>query len=141
MTINIIGALISALIGAVGWALFAFVGTPIRKFWDLRGEVAHAMNQYARNISGPPQNEFVLRVETADVAQSRISAANEFRRLGLQILSFWQNESLARRALALIGIHGEAAGRLLLELSEANTVNYRLGPTRSDLARSLRLTP
>lgn len=52
---NIGGALLSALVGALAWILFAFVGTPIRKFWDLRGDVALAMNQYARNISEPPK--------------------------------------------------------------------------------------
>jgi hypothetical protein len=136
---NITGALLSALIGMLAWTLFAFVGTPIRKFWDLRGEIAHAMNDYARNISEPPTNDYLLLMQTIGIEQRRAGSAKEFRRLGLQILSFWQNEPLARLALHLIGINGEAAGRMLIELAEANTATDRLGPRRSDLASTLRL--
>lgn len=138
---NVGGALISALIGALGWILFAFVGTPIRRFWDLRGEVAHAMNAYARNISGPPQNDFLLAVTAISVANSRIESAKEFRRLGLAMLSFWQNEPLASFFLRLMRIRGDSAGRLLIELAEANTHTDRLGPRRSELAAALRLKP
>ncbi len=65
------GAIVSALIGALTWLLFAFAGTPIRKFWDLRGEVAQAMNQYARNISEPHGNESLLFAQTVAIVQSR----------------------------------------------------------------------
>jgi hypothetical protein len=136
---NIIGVLLSALIGALAWIVFAFVGTPIRKFWDLRGEIAHAMNAYARNISEPPKNEYLLFAQTIGIEQRRAEAAKEFRRLGLQVLSFWENEPLARIALRLIGIHGDAAGRILIELAEANIATNRLGPRRSELASVLRL--
>lgn len=138
---NVGGALISAFIGALGWILFAFVGTPIRRFWDLRGEVAHAMNQYARNISEPPGNEFLVFVQPLDVVQTRAAAAKEFQRLGLQLLSFWQNEALARFFLQRIRMNGELAGKMLLELAEANTGTQRLGPRRSELAATLRLKP
>ena len=107
---NMEGAIAGALIGALAWLLFAFVGTPIRKFWDLRGEVAHAMNQYARNISEPPGNDFLLIVRTVTIVQSRADSAMEFRRLGLQLISFWQNQALARFFLRLIGMNGDAAG-------------------------------
>lgn len=90
------GAIVSALIGALTWLLFAFAGTPIRKFWDLRGEVAQAMNQYARNISEPHGNESLLFAQTVAIVQSRANSAKEFRQLGLQLISFWQNEALAR---------------------------------------------
>lgn len=133
--------LIGALFGALSWALFAFVGTPVRKFWDLRGEIAHAMNQYARNISEPPSDHMLLMVQPLEIKQSRAEAATEFRRLGLAILAFWQNEALARFFLRKIGMHGDAAGRMLIELAEANTGTTRLGPRRSDLAATLRLTP
>jgi hypothetical protein len=138
---NVSGALLSALIGAIGWILFAFVGIPIRRFWDLRGEVAHAMNQYARNISEASSNDFLLFVQPLDVKQSRSDAAKEFRRLGLQIISLWQNEALARFALRRMGMDGQAAGRMLIELAEANTATDRLGPRRSELASTLRLKP
>jgi hypothetical protein len=136
---NVSGALLSALIGALGWILFAFVGTPIRKFWDLRGEVAHAMNKYARNISEPPENYAVLFAQPLDIKQSRDDAAQEFRRVGLLMISFWQNEAFARLILRQMRMNGEAAGQMLLELSEANTTTHRLGPRRSDLAATLRL--
>jgi hypothetical protein len=139
--IDISGAILSALIGALGWFLFQFVAKPFRKFWDLRGEVAHAMNAYAQNISEPPENTFLLAVTALSIANSRIESAKEFRRLGLAMLSFWQSEPFARVVLRMIGMHGDGAARLLLELAEANTHTDRLGPRRSEIAATLRLKP
>jgi hypothetical protein len=139
--IDIRGAILSAFIGALGWILFQFVGMPIRKFWDLRGEVAHAMNAYARNISEPPENAFLLAATAVSIANSRMEAAKEFRRLGLAMLSFWQNEPLARLFLRMMRIRGDGAGRLLIELAQANTYTDRLGPRRSEIAATLRLKP
>lgn len=139
---NVEGAIAGALIGAVAWVVFAFVGTPIRKFWDLRGEIAHALNKYARNIAEPPSNEFLLLAVTVlDFAKSRQEGAVEFRRLALLLISFWQNEAFARTVLRLIGIHGDAAGRMLLELAESAINAERLGPKRSEIAATLRLKP
>ncbi len=33
--------------GGVGWIVVSFVGTPVRKFFDLRGEVIRRMAQFA----------------------------------------------------------------------------------------------
>jgi hypothetical protein len=38
-------------------------------------------------------------------------------------------------------MNGEAAGRMLIELADANTATDRLGPRRSELAATLRLKP
>jgi len=133
------GILTTVIVGPIGWVLFSFVGTPIRRFWDLRGQVAHAMNAYARNISGPPSNDFLLLVTVMGVANSKVESAKEFRRLGLEILSFWQNETLARLLLRSVSIHGDAAARILIELADANIATDRLGPRRSELAATLRL--
>ncbi len=139
--LNVGGAVAGFLIGALSWVLFAFIGTPIRRFFDLRGEIVLAMNKYARNISEPPSNDFLPFVAAGQVANSRMESAIEFRRLGLSIFSLWENKTLARLILRLMGYRGDAAGRLLIELAEANTVTDRLGPRRSELARTLRLTP
>lgn len=136
---NFGGVLLSALIGGIGWVLFAFVGAPIRKFWDLRGEVLHAMNQYARNISEAPDNTWLLFGQTSGT--HREEAAAEFRRLALELTKFWKNETLARLFLRAFGMSGEAAAKMLFELSEANVATNRLGPRRSELAATLRLKP
>lgn len=121
--------------------MFAFVGTPIRKFWDMRGEVAHALNEHARNVSGPPtETVLMFPVLTLDAQQSRAAAAKEFRRLGLQLLPFWQNEALARLILhRVMRVRGDIAGRMLLELSDASADGNRLGPGRWQITETLRL--
>jgi hypothetical protein len=135
---NISGALLSALIGGAGWILFAFAGQPIRRFWDLRGEVAYACNQYSRFISGPPSYAMKLRLSGSD---NRDSATTEFRRLGMSLIAFDENERLATLVLSVFGFKSGASGRLLLDLAEALDNKMSLGPRRSDLLRFLRLLP
>jgi len=48
MILDTIGSLIVGAIGAgIGWGLTEFAARPIRRFFDLRGEVIRRMAQYA----------------------------------------------------------------------------------------------
>ena len=132
------GALISAVIGATGWVIFSFVGTPIRKFWDLRGEIVLALNKYARAVCGPP-SETILMSAVVSPQLTRAPAAQEFQRLGLALLAFWQNEALARIFLRLVGFNGEVGARMLLTMAEAAMSTATLGPRREEITRPLRL--
>jgi hypothetical protein len=137
---NIEGALAGFLIGVLGWFMINFVGRPIREFWNLRGEVAHALNKYSRYISGPPSEPRLLfPVDRSE--DSRQVAIKEFVDLAHRLIAFWDNEALARRALMGIGIRGDACGRMLLDTAEALNARNSLGPRRSDLVATLRLKP
>jgi hypothetical protein len=135
---DIRGALLSAALGGGAWIVFAFVGTPIRKFWDLRGEVAHALNRYARAVAGAPKEE-VLFSEVVNPMVSRAPAAQEFHRLGVAILSFWQNEAFARGFLRLAGLDGAVAAKMLLLMAEAAMSTATIGPRREEITKPLRL--
>jgi hypothetical protein len=137
-TLGFIGGLIA---GPLAWFLTAFVFLPIRRFWDLRGEIAHALNDFARVISGPPSEEILMFPSGIDTRTLPPNASKEFRRLGLAILSFWQNELIARVVLSWIGFNGESIARILLESSEAAMSTATLGPRRSDIAAMLKLKP
>lgn len=137
---NIEGALAGLFIGAAGWLLTNFVGRPIREFWNLRGEVANALNKYSRYISGPP-SEPRLMFPVDRTEDSRDAAIKEFVRLAHQLIAFWDNEALARQVLKSIGIRGDACGRMLLEAAEALNSRNSLGPRRYDLVATLRLKP
>ena len=137
---NIEGALAGLLIGTVGWFLANFIGSPIREFWNLRGEVAHALNKYSRYVSGPP-SEPLLMFPADRTEDSRDAAIKEFGRLANRLIAFWDNETLARWALKSAGIRGDACGRMLLEAANALSSRNSLGPRRHDLVATLRLKP
>jgi hypothetical protein len=135
---DISGALGSALIGCASWILFAFGGQPIRRFWDTRGDVAHACNLYARFIFEPPSFEEKLWLTDN---KDRDAAKIEFGKLGLQLITFHENEALASFVLERFSISPKACGRLLLQLSENLNSGTSMGPRRSDILRFLRLPP
>jgi hypothetical protein len=100
-------ALGSALAGAagaiIGWIISSFIGTPVRKFIDLRGEVIRRLTEYAnvrarwkevRNPSGA-----VSRVEEQGLSDKEIARLEEAQRvlrdLGSQMRAFAENESMA----------------------------------------------
>jgi hypothetical protein len=48
-------------IGAIcGWVIVKFVAEPIRKFWDLRGDVAHALYERARFVAGTTETDMMF---------------------------------------------------------------------------------
>jgi len=73
--------------------------------------------------------------------ESRDAANAEFKRLGMNLIAFSENEALARISLRVFGFYPETAGKLLIETAEALGNGMSLGPRRSDILRFLRLRP
>jgi hypothetical protein len=84
--------------GGVGWFATAFVGSPIRRFYDLRGEVIQRSVMYANVMA--VQKEFpdgsVTPNELSEDETKRLrEAVDVFRDLAARMRAFALNERLA----------------------------------------------
>ena len=142
MILETIGSLIVGAIGAgLGWGATEFAARPIRKFFDLRGEVIRRLAQYA---DIPKQViERGGEVQTPDVTEVTRARAREaesvIRDLAAQMLSFAYNDTFARSILALRYDPREAAEGLFglswLHISEGSLKDR----PREMVAKALRI--
>jgi hypothetical protein len=138
----VIQALSGFLAAAIGWLTLEFLGRPLRKFFDLRGETVELLTRIAnvraayaefhdeisegvtfprRENSGTELNEKELEALT--------SARKELRALASKFRAFALNETLASKAVGLLGYDAFSAGQSLIGLS--NTIDT-YGKLRSD---------
>jgi len=136
-----------AFVGAVfAWIAVKFLGDPIRKFWDLRGEVARTLHDRARFVAGTPETDMMFFMHDTSIDRRnryetpRAEAISTFRSLGAQLVAFSSNEFLADPVLRLLGINAREAGELLirlaLSLEERNSVN---APRYDEICSTLKL--
>jgi hypothetical protein len=131
------GLMLTALAGALGWIALSFIGTPIRRFWDLRGEVSHALHEYSRYIPGSPLYSENI---AADSGTPRFNAGTTLHQLGLKLIAFWENEYLARVLLRACRIDAAKAGAALVELGTAISKHRVItSPRHEDIVASLHL--
>jgi hypothetical protein len=111
----------------LGWGTTSFVGTPIRRFFDLRGEVIRRLVEFAnvparwkemRDDSGFPAGR-VQDMDLSDKENARLEEAQRvLRDLASQMLAFAGNEIFAgwfvRRVMRF---DPKAAGNGLIGLS------------------------
>jgi hypothetical protein len=100
-----IGSLVVGAIGAgLGWGATEFVARPIRRFFDLRGEIIRRIAQYAnvparyKDMRNGTKEELPLGKD--ELARLR-EAQGVVRDLAAQMRGFAHNETLARWALLL----------------------------------------
>jgi hypothetical protein len=99
-----------ALGAALGWIASSFVGGPVRRFFDLRGEVIRRLTEFGnvrarwkdiRDDSGASSGQ----VEEMDISEKEIARLEEAQRvlrdLASQIRAFAENEPLAMRFVLL----------------------------------------
>jgi hypothetical protein len=130
-----IGSLIVGAIGAgIGWATTEFLARPIRKFFDLRGEIIQKVAQYnnvparwsetpdGKRVDLSPLRELwdgekeVMPV-TEDETARLYEAHNAFRDLATRMRAFAHNETGATRVLALFRYDAHRASDGLFGLS------------------------
>jgi hypothetical protein len=145
----IIQTLITATVAALAWIILEFVGRPLRKFLDLRGEVIRNLVQFANvrarykdipDDSGAVSGE----VEELNLGYDEIarleSAQNAFRDLAAQLSAFSGNETFALRAAMLLGYDPANASKGLIGLSnELDTYGEGRSFHRKTLAVALKL--
>jgi hypothetical protein len=112
MILETIGSLIVGAVGAgIGWGATEFVARPIRKFFDLRGEIIRRIAQYnnvpVRYRETPEGKREVLPFDEGPASQRQAEAArlNEaqsvLRDLASQMRGFAHNETWATRVLSV----------------------------------------
>jgi hypothetical protein len=137
MILETIGSLIVGAVGAgVGWAATEFAARPIRKFFDLRGDVIRMVSQHG-NLRARFHEEWVSDTETrttedltlseADLVKLR-EAESGLRALAAQMRGFAYNETVASGALQWLGFDPKKASEGLFGI--ANTIE-RTGETRT----------
>jgi hypothetical protein len=107
-------------VGGIGWFATAFVGAPIRRFFDLRGEVIQRSVMYANVMA--VQKEFpddsVKPVDLSDDESKRLrEAVDVFRDLAARMRAFALNERLAVWVLKWWGYDPWEASEALLWVS------------------------
>jgi hypothetical protein len=122
-TMQVIGSFAAA---AFAWVILEFVGRPLRKFFDLRGEIIRhltetanvsAQYQQLREEPGIPHGS-VLTLELTDAEKTRlIEARKTIRDLASQLRAFALNETSALYAVRFLGYDPLTASRGLLGLS------------------------
>jgi len=131
-----IGSLLVGAIGAgLGWGVTEFVARPIRKFFDLRGDAVQTVSRYgnlrAKYDERRLSNDVIETSEDLTLSEAQIAQLHEaqiaLRDLAARIKSFAFNETLARRALQLLGYDPQRASEWLFGV--ANTIDTT-GDTR-----------
>ncbi|MBI4275508.1 MAG: hypothetical protein HY659_12505 [Rhizobiales bacterium] len=111
-----------------GWIAMEFVGRPVRKFFDLRGEVIRRMTQFAnvrarqkevRDDVGATSGNVEL-LDLSDKENARLEEAQSvLRDLASQMRSFADNELLAVRIVRLLRYDPQNASAGLIGLSNS----------------------
>src|SRR5438876_8908555 len=126
-----------AAAGALGWIVLAFLGKPIRAFFDLRDQV-RAQLLLLTNVAPPKPRETIstsLEIQQYDMAlKAGREAQRILRDLGSQMLAFSESEIAACNGIVMFGFDAVAAGRGLIALS--NTY-YRNMTDRADFSRKI----
>ncbi len=121
MILETIGSLIVAAIGAgIGWALTEFVARPIRKFFDLRGEIIRRIAQYA-NVPARYNDLRNGKKEILPLTEDQLAKLQEaqgvVRDLAAQMRGFAHSETLAKLVLRLLRYDPREASEGLFGLS------------------------
>jgi hypothetical protein len=147
-----VGSALGGAIGAaLGWGTTSFVGAPIRKFFDLRGEVIRRLVEFAnvparwkevRDDSGFPSGQ----VEDMDLTDKEIERLEEaqhvLRDLASQMLAFAENEIFAAWFIRrVMRFDPKAASRGLIGLSnEYDTYGGSRAFQRKTIETALRIS-
>jgi hypothetical protein len=114
--LQVIGSFLAA---ALGWVVLEFVARPLRKFYDLRGEVIRRLTEYA-NIK-PRWREIPGDRKELELSQEEIArlekAQDVLRDLASQLVAFASIETWALYVAKRMGHDPAHAARGLIGLS------------------------
>jgi|SRR4051795_10612651 hypothetical protein len=123
-------SLFGFLAAAIGWLTLEFLGRPLRRFFDLRGEMVELLTRIA-NVRAAHNDINPLTTELTDQEMEALTKARmDVRALASKFRAFALNETLASSAAIWLGYNAYAAGQNLIGLS--NTIDT-YGADRADL--------
>jgi hypothetical protein len=115
------------LAAAIGWLTLEFLGRPLRRFFDIRGETVELLTRIANVRAAYSQfhEEDLLRKEAQVRTTTEIAALDgaqrDLRALASKFRAFALNETLAAKVVGRLGYDAFAAGQSLIGLS--NTID------------------
>lgn len=135
------GALGGAMGALAAWVALEFVGKPIRRFFDLKAEIARQLavfgNVGARGVAEKYRGITLAYTDDEITPQqlSRITSARDvFRDLSAQMRAFADTETLAKLVLRVLGYDPGRASRAMMSLS--NNIEY-YGQERSEARQNV----
>ena len=147
VVLQVIGFFFAA---AFAWITLEFVGRPLRKFFDLRGEIIRRLNEFANvraRLKEVPDSSGAIScdLEEMDLSAVEIARLEEaqrtFRDLASQMQAFAQNETFAQYvAELLLRYKPQAASAALIGLSNSyDTYGASKARHRDNLRKALRI--
>ena len=143
---QVIGSFFAA---AIAWVVLEFVGRPIRKFFDLRGEIIQKLVEYGkvqarynaiepgRDVPAPYHDNM------NDLGEEEIKRLDEakkcFRELAARMQAFAENETMALWAVRLY-YNLTAASLALMGLSNSYEIYGERARHRDRLVNALRFS-
>jgi|HubBroStandDraft_6_1064221.scaffolds.fasta_scaffold819831_1 hypothetical protein len=135
--------LVSFAAAAIAWVTLEFVGRPLRKFFDIRGDVIRTIVEFAnvrprfeeRDGSSPGEIFEEEDTQLSETDMKRLDTARDaFRALGAQLRAFAGNETWAGYVVSWLGYDPLKASSALIGLS--NSVD-RLNAERRSYEKSV----
>lgn len=148
-------ALSGFLAAAIGWLTLEFLGRPLRRFFDLRGETVELLTRvgniraaYSQFDEEVAEGIFTSRRESAHIELTSVeldalaSARKEIRALASRFCAFALNETIASKAVALIGYNALNAGQSLIGLSNMlDTYGKERSDQKNAVSAALKFKP
>jgi hypothetical protein len=135
-------ALGSVFCGALGWTATSFVGGPVRKFFDLRGEVIRRLIEFG-NVGARWKGSRASPNEIMDRSEKEIArledAQRVFRDLASQMRAFAENEFLAMKLVRLWYDPRNASDGLIGFSTELDTYGESRASRRKLIETALRI--
>ena len=145
--LQIVGSFTAAV---VGWVTLEFVGRPLRKFFDLRGEIIQALIEFA-NVRArwkeAPDSAGAVAIEqeverfTQEDMDRLSGAETTFRALAARMRAFAENETMARQVARLLRYDPTKASAALIGVSNSISIyGQQRAFHRKCLAEALRIS-
>jgi hypothetical protein len=127
MIMVVLQSLFGFAAAAIGWLTLEFLGRPLRRFFDLRGDTVELLTRIANVRAAYSHFHEELRIAsmtpelTSGEIEALANAQKDIRTLASKFRAFALNETLASKAVVRLGYDPYSAAQGLIGLS--NTID------------------
>jgi hypothetical protein len=125
---TILDHLLLVFLGAGGWVAAQFIGSPVRGFYNIRKEV----REFTLSHWDQPEAHSIEPSDRAKYYEGLKGARETSLKLGTQLISFEQSESMASWFVKKMGFEPAKAGNIL------RTISLEFGTTQEDRSKNFR---